>query len=438
MFHRRNLFRLIAPCMSVLLFAAASEAGEGKLESDAEHTRMVIGLDRQVEFRVYSLAEPDRIVVELPDAAIELPSTPPDGSPVGFIKSFRSGESGPGWSRIVVDLTAPAKVQKARLEPSADGKSFRLALDIVPSSAVTAKVTATPIEQDRWVKIGAQVVKLPSVGTSIATLDHIAAKAVRVESPDSNILLKAVVVNYSTGRVYLEERPINLLAGERTRAIGTLSTGAGVKSVDLVIDPKAGGDTATVEVWALATPVRREVDSGAPVRSILLGTEKLEGNDWLENYKIAVDQVSGFDQLTFGSKNLDVAVKSVRVKYKDGGAEDLSFGGEKIPKGQTRTVWLGSDRPIDNVEVSLDAPGGPRSRSATASKSASLEISGEDLDLKNPNRKWLDQPVAAQFSDLNPGAEPAIEKCIRDKTCTAVPVFFGTNRNQTRACRQLM
>ncbi|HPG89636.1 MAG TPA: AMIN domain-containing protein, partial [Hyphomicrobium sp.] len=53
-------------------------------------TRFVVGLDRKVEFQVFSLANPNRVVVELPDVKLHLPDHSGDAA-VGLVKSFRGG-----------------------------------------------------------------------------------------------------------------------------------------------------------------------------------------------------------------------------------------------------------------------------------------------------------------------------------------------------------
>ncbi len=40
---------------------------------NAARTRFVVGLDRKVEFQVFSLANPNRVVIELPDVELRMP-----------------------------------------------------------------------------------------------------------------------------------------------------------------------------------------------------------------------------------------------------------------------------------------------------------------------------------------------------------------------------
>ncbi len=101
--------------------------------SDPLRTRFVIGLDSKVEFQVFSLANPNRVVIELPDVSLRLPDQPNDNA-VGLVKSFRGGQAAPGKARIVIDVTQAVVVENAKVEKSKDG-SFRLALEILPADS---------------------------------------------------------------------------------------------------------------------------------------------------------------------------------------------------------------------------------------------------------------------------------------------------------------
>ncbi|MDX2204983.1 MAG: N-acetylmuramoyl-L-alanine amidase [Hyphomicrobiaceae bacterium] len=99
-------------------------------------TRFVIGLEHEIDFQVYSLTDPNRVYVELPEAKVQLPPNPED-KPVGLVKSFRGGLSAPGKQRVVIDVTGPVVVDKAEIETTADGQP-RLVIDIVEVSAAVA------------------------------------------------------------------------------------------------------------------------------------------------------------------------------------------------------------------------------------------------------------------------------------------------------------
>jgi N-acetylmuramoyl-L-alanine amidase len=123
------------------------------LKGDKARTKFVIGLERQVDFQVFSLTNPNRVSVELPDVKLQLPPHP-GAAPVGLVKSFRGGLSAPGKARVVIEVTGPVIVEKAVVEKPKDGKMHLLVLDIVPAeAAVDAKPAApkrTPLPESAY------------------------------------------------------------------------------------------------------------------------------------------------------------------------------------------------------------------------------------------------------------------------------------------------
>ena len=91
-------------------------------------TRFILDLDKPVQFRAFALADPYRVVVDLPQVSFQLPA----GAGVagrGLVKAFRYGLVMPGGSRIVFDLTGPAKIAKSYVLEAANGQPPRLVLE---------------------------------------------------------------------------------------------------------------------------------------------------------------------------------------------------------------------------------------------------------------------------------------------------------------------
>lgn len=125
-----------AESIAELLARALSPADKttAKPAEIKNQTRFVIGLDSQVQYQVFSLANPNRVVVELPAVKLRLPPKI-DGNPVGLVKSFRGGVAAPGQSRVVINVTEAVVVRSAKIEPAQSGKGHQLALNIVPVAA---------------------------------------------------------------------------------------------------------------------------------------------------------------------------------------------------------------------------------------------------------------------------------------------------------------
>ena len=107
------------------------------LNGNKARTRFVIGLEQKADFQVSSLQNPNRVIVDLPDVKVHLPTISGD-QPVGLVKSFRGGLASAGKMRIVIDVTDPVIVETATFEPAKDGRTGRIVLDIVPADGAKA------------------------------------------------------------------------------------------------------------------------------------------------------------------------------------------------------------------------------------------------------------------------------------------------------------
>lgn len=128
------------------------------LKGDQTRTRFLIGLEREVEFQVLSLANPNRVVVELPKVALSLPENP-GTEPIGLVKSFDGGQSGPDKTRVVIYVTKPVVVETAKIEKATSGTAQFLALEIVPVEEVV-KTAKRPFKSKPY-SLGAADVQPP-------------------------------------------------------------------------------------------------------------------------------------------------------------------------------------------------------------------------------------------------------------------------------------
>ena len=104
-------------------------ATDARLAGDANQTRFVLDLDKTIKFRAFTLADPYRVVVDIPQVDFRLPSgTGATGR--GLVKAFRYGLVMPGGSRIVFDLSGPAKITNSYVLDAANGQPSRLVLEI--------------------------------------------------------------------------------------------------------------------------------------------------------------------------------------------------------------------------------------------------------------------------------------------------------------------
>jgi N-acetylmuramoyl-L-alanine amidase len=122
--------------------AQLAVASDFRLGIHAEMTRLVIELSEPVEYRAFALANPDRIVIDLPE--IDWRMRP--GSvrrAEGLVQGFRFGLVRPGTSRVVLDLKRSGYIKGAFLLPPGDGAMYRFVLDIAPGRQALGKSLAS-------------------------------------------------------------------------------------------------------------------------------------------------------------------------------------------------------------------------------------------------------------------------------------------------------
>ncbi|MBR0855316.1 N-acetylmuramoyl-L-alanine amidase [Bradyrhizobium liaoningense] len=113
------------PSVAAANFPIASAA---RLAGDGKQTRFILDLDQTVSFRAVTLADPYRVVVDVPQLNFQLPAG--TGTGRGLVKAFRYGLVMPGGSRIVFDLTGPAKIASSYVLEAANGQPARLVLEL--------------------------------------------------------------------------------------------------------------------------------------------------------------------------------------------------------------------------------------------------------------------------------------------------------------------
>jgi N-acetylmuramoyl-L-alanine amidase len=108
-------------------------ASDVRVGGDAKQTRFVVDLSRKVEIRPFTLADPYRVVIDLPQVTFQFPERAGERGR-GLVKAFRYGLVMAGGSRIVLDTTGPVRVDKSFVLDASDSQPARLVLDLVPVS----------------------------------------------------------------------------------------------------------------------------------------------------------------------------------------------------------------------------------------------------------------------------------------------------------------
>ncbi|MGB1547757.1 MAG: N-acetylmuramoyl-L-alanine amidase [Alphaproteobacteria bacterium] len=117
-------------------------------------TRFVLDFSERVEFQVFTLANPYRVVIDFPEVNWKIPPHALEEGK-GVIKDFRYGLFTAGTSRVVIDVNRPVAVKKAFLLNPIGPHSYRFVLDLEgvsqeafqhsDKSAIQPKVTAAAL-----------------------------------------------------------------------------------------------------------------------------------------------------------------------------------------------------------------------------------------------------------------------------------------------------
>ena len=136
-------------------------AATHELSGSKQRTRFVIGVDRVVQPRVFSLSNPNRVIIDLPDIGVHLPAQA-DGKSVGLVQSFRGGLAAADKFRVILEVTEPVIVERSVVEPGKDGRAARLVIEIVPVDGVVSETKRSlPTSSKSGVGLGAVQPPLP-------------------------------------------------------------------------------------------------------------------------------------------------------------------------------------------------------------------------------------------------------------------------------------
>lgn len=95
--------------------------------------RFSLELSREVEFNVFALADPYRVIIDLPEVNFNLPEGTGEAGE-GLIRAFRFGLFSAGKSRIVIDVDAPVSIVEPYLLAPVGGAPARLEIGLKKTS----------------------------------------------------------------------------------------------------------------------------------------------------------------------------------------------------------------------------------------------------------------------------------------------------------------
>jgi N-acetylmuramoyl-L-alanine amidase len=112
--------------------AATSEATAVDVLGDRSETLIQLTLTRGVTAEVYTLANPYRVIVDLPGVAFKLPSDAGRDAR-GLVSAFRYGQFDEGKARMVLDTSGPVNITKAAMTKARSGPGVVLTIELNPT-----------------------------------------------------------------------------------------------------------------------------------------------------------------------------------------------------------------------------------------------------------------------------------------------------------------
>jgi N-acetylmuramoyl-L-alanine amidase len=111
-------------------------ATQVELSGDKQRTRLSLHLSSKVAYQIFTLADPYRVIVDMPDVNFRLPKGVGQRE-YGIIQAFRYGLFASGKSRIVIDAGGPVRVEAVAFVPRPGSKAGILNIDLRPTDAAS-------------------------------------------------------------------------------------------------------------------------------------------------------------------------------------------------------------------------------------------------------------------------------------------------------------
>ena len=121
------------PVMPQVASAALPVIINARIGEHPDGTRFVIEVSDPLKLRVFTLANPNRVVIDMPEVLWRLKEA---DKPTGLaaVKSYRYGLFRPGDSRFVIDLNSPVSAAAPMILPPEGGYGYRVVLDLAPTT----------------------------------------------------------------------------------------------------------------------------------------------------------------------------------------------------------------------------------------------------------------------------------------------------------------
>lgn len=150
----RSVILAAAVLVAATAMAHAADVSDVRTGVHSDRTRLVIELNAQVPYKIFTLANPYRVVIDFPELDWRIP-TPKTAREKGLISNYRYGLFQNANSRLVVDVRAPVVVSGHRFIPPKGRYKHRFVVDLQKVSEAAFQRSERQIASKGWVEPGA-------------------------------------------------------------------------------------------------------------------------------------------------------------------------------------------------------------------------------------------------------------------------------------------
>ncbi len=137
-----------APAFAVSATAAPLLAFAARIAGDDARTRLIIDFDRKPDFKVHYVANPFRVLIDLPETDFGIKAEQLEAR--GIFSEIRYGTMAEGRSRIVLTAKKPITVVLAEVQEEQGAASYRLVID---AAIVTKEAFQAQMEKQSWQEV---------------------------------------------------------------------------------------------------------------------------------------------------------------------------------------------------------------------------------------------------------------------------------------------